>query len=202
MCDGVVNLLRHLRNLQAQYRNFYDSFGTRIAFIREKTGLTLGQLSDGAASTAKSWESGSLPRADQWEAIAARLGLSVSLVFLGSPKSKEDYDFLAKYADELPPHKSEPEIGETKQAPYGTADTLRAEARRYFDDLLSAANDDPVRLGWLLQQMREHLRRPSDWKVETLEERKRRLGLVSRSNPPGAEGQSLPTIPHGKSAQA
>lgn len=88
--------------MQAKLRNFYGDFGTRLAFIREKRGLTLGELAGGkAASTAKSWESGSVPRPDQWPAIAERLGLSVSFVFLGEPKSRSDYDFVAKFADEL-----------------------------------------------------------------------------------------------------
>lgn len=42
-----------------------------------------------------------MPRNDLWEGIAARLGVTVSLLFLGLPKSPEDYDFIAKYADEI-----------------------------------------------------------------------------------------------------
>lgn len=125
-CRKFVTTIPHL---QEQLRNFYDNFGTRIAFIRDKRGLTLGQLSEGAASTAKSWEAGSLPRPDQWEPIAKRLGLSVSLVFLGDPKTREDFDFVAKFADEigLPPKS---QAGSSKSSDYrnsGSQDSLAEE---------------------------------------------------------------------------
>lgn len=42
-----------------------------------------------------------MPRNDLWEGIASKLGVSVSLLFLGHPKTSADYDFLAKYADEI-----------------------------------------------------------------------------------------------------
>ena len=95
-----------ISQVQAENRNFYEDFAFRIRFIRKKRGVTLSQLAQGSASTAKSWESGSRPRPEDWEEIAKRLGVSVSLVFLGSPKSREDCDFVAKFADEIgkPPH--------------------------------------------------------------------------------------------------
>jgi transcriptional regulator with XRE-family HTH domain len=118
-----------------------------------------------------------------------------------SKRLRAQMEALLTESAKQPADKVSSQIEENSQAPYGSADALRAEVRRHFEERLAEANDDPVRLGWLLQQMREYLRRPSDWKVESAEERKRRLGLVRRQNPPGAEGQSLPTIPHGKSAQ-
>lgn len=86
---------------QAPLRNFYDDFGTRLAFLRAKRGIPLASLAGGKASTAKSWEQGSIPAASRWEEIAEKLGLSPSFVFLGQPRLREDYDFIAKYGDEI-----------------------------------------------------------------------------------------------------
>lgn len=63
--------------------------------------MSFGALAGGKPSTAKSWESGTTPRTNLWEGIAGRLGVSVSFLFLGQPKTPEDYDFIAKYADEI-----------------------------------------------------------------------------------------------------
>ena len=150
--------------VQALNRNFYDDFGRRILFLRHKQGLTLAALSGGSPSTANSWERGSLPRPDQWDSIAGRLGLSVSFVFLGQPKSRADYDFIARFADEIgppPPHpvekKPEPKPSEAPTrrmmlnesfqppAPALTRKQLEEQLRRILDE----AEITPGGLGYI-----------------------------------------------------
>lgn len=166
--------------MQDQIRNFYDDFGSRISFIRKKRGLTLGELSGGSSSTAKSWESGIRPRPDQWEAIAARVGLSVSFVFLGKPTSAEDYEFIAKFADEIGPQETvfqsiqkvhvsmDPEVNEAaatyRAGRAQTAEETIAKIKAFVDELIASAQNDPNRLGWILEQLRSELRMPGHWK--------------------------------------
>lgn len=165
-CDGVVNLLRPDRNVQDKTRNFYDDFGTRIRFIRHRRGLTLGALGGGKPSTAKSWELGIKPRPDEWEAVANRLNLSVSLIFLGHPVSRTDYEFLAKYADEIerPAHgQKEPMMLEESAGPLSepTRDQA-AQLRANIEKCIRFAGGDTNRLGWLLEQMRVHMLVPAE----------------------------------------
>lgn len=151
--------------MQEPNRKFYEEFASRISFIRRARNLTLAELSGGSASTAKSWEAGSLPRADQWQTVASRLGLSVSFVFLGVPKLREDFDFVAKYADEIGRPAAEPEPVAEEAGSYGTAENLRSEFRSIVERDLAAAGDDPTRLGWLLQQALLHLTPPPHWQT-------------------------------------
>lgn len=149
---------------QENNRNFYDDFGKRLAFIREKRGLTLTQLSGGSASTAKSWEDGSRPAPDKWEAVAGRLNLSVSLVFLGEPSSKEDFDFVAKFTDEIgSPVRNSTQVGESPAA-YGDEASIESRLIRHLRELIAAANGDRGRLGWIEEQVAAHLTVPAHWK--------------------------------------
>lgn len=165
---------------QELLRNFYDDFGTRIAFIRAKRGLSLAALAGGTASTAKSWEAGSRPSPDKWEAIAARVGLSSSLVMMGIPRLREDYDFVAKYQDEIgtPPSGMSTDtagpgmVMEGPPASYlpsgagGLSDSALAiteEIQKRFYAVVSAADGDPSRLGWINEQLAQHLRPPEHW---------------------------------------
>lgn len=188
---------------QEKYRKFYDDFGDRIAFIREKRGLTLGELSGGSASTAKSWEDGSRPNPDKWEAVAKRLGLSVSFVFLGKPTSREDFDFVAKFADELPEHSGRQAVEPaphypSQGAPRDATDALLSEARRRFDYIIAATREDPRRLGWVVEQMGIHLRKPDTWEEpETPEQIAKRLGLPTMGRQSEASGTAIHSTDRG-----
>lgn len=124
---------------QAILRSFYGDFGTRIAFIREKRGMGLAELGNGKASTAKSWEAGSRPKPEKWEELAVKLNLSSSFVMTGKPRLQSDYDFIAKYGDEIgPPPDAKTLRGDVffsrdnvsavheTQAPYGVPTPARA----------------------------------------------------------------------------
>ena len=185
--------------MQAKLRNFYGDFGRRISFIREKRGLTLRAMADGKPSTAKSWEGGSRPGSEHWEKIAGRVGLSVSFVFLGQPTSREDYEFVAKYADEIGSPKTEQILREESDGPVvdlGTASKIRD----HIEELIEKADGDPHRLGWLLEQLRSHVRAPAHWDEtegtslheevirEVLEEEKQEEARRAHSKPPKAQG--------------
>lgn len=216
LCEGVVNLLRRNRTLQEPNRTFFDNFASRLSFIREKRGLGLAEVSGGAASTAKSWERGTMPRPALWDEIAARLRLSVSFVFLGKPVASADYDFLAKFADEIAgasekiasrgvyPHATDADLAHVSDgAPlgYGGPNSIKAEIKRVLDDAMKAAGDDSIRLGWLLEQMRLHVVAPAKWRTgdargtiaslqldgETPEETLRRLNAEAAASGSGRQ---------------
>lgn len=100
------------------------------------------------------------------------------MVFLGKPKSREDYDFVAKFSDELGPWISTGELCE-EQTPYGAqaetgakvsapidpnASSQEAAIRAHIDELLAAAGSSPTRLGWVLEQLRMYLSIPHHWR--------------------------------------
>lgn len=64
--------------------------------------------------------------------------------------------------------------------PSGPAAELRAELRRQFESLIDHAGDDIGRLGWIREQMHQHLAEPSHWGMkerilqEMLEEQRKR----------------------------
>ena len=87
--------------MQAKISLFSADIGKRIAYFRERQGVTLSRLADGKPATAKSWEEGKAPRHDRWHGISERLGLSEIFIFHGLPRTPEDYAFVAKYAYEI-----------------------------------------------------------------------------------------------------
>ena len=60
------------------------------------------------------------------------------------------------------------EVEVPDQASYGSSKSLAAEARRHLEELLVAAQHDPRRIGWIIEQMREHLALPRNWKQPVL----------------------------------
>lgn len=179
--------------MQVANRKFYEDFGTRIRVIREKRGLSLAELSGGTASTANSWQNGSLPRADRWDEIAKRLQVSSSFLISGKPIFDEDYEFIAKYRDEIgsPPGERAGAVGENRRS-YAISEPLPvhesgrshankreisgedplSEIRAHMGLLLGAAGNDRDRLGWIAEQLRIHLRVPPHWRRSTASEGK------------------------------
>ncbi len=125
MCLKVVT---PISQLQAKLHNFFLDFATRLRFLRQKRNIALRVLGGGKASTAKSWEGGSQPAPERWDEIASLLELSPSFVFVGTPITREDYDFIAKFADEIE----------------GANEKIAAGTRRYF------TGDDHSELGNLI----------------------------------------------------
>lgn len=83
--------------MQEKFPLFSADVGNRLAFLRDKQGVTLETLGDGHPTTAQSWEQGKSPRRAKWGGIAKRLGLSESLIFMGRPDSDADYAFLVNW---------------------------------------------------------------------------------------------------------
>ena len=181
--------------MQPKYRNFYDDFGERIAFIREKRGMTLGELSGGSASTAKSWEEGSRPNPEKWEAVASRLKLSVSFVFLGEPRSAADFDFVAKFADEVGPSPYAAIVSEPQ--PAGDDSAIVSELKKEIETTMSVlkwqAGSEVAPLGWLREELRSLLGRQADGRMrehfEAAFKESERLAKERRGSAP-ASGES------------
>lgn len=55
-------------------------------------------------------------------------------------------------------------------SPYGTAPIvkIRREIRESIEALLDIAGDDVARLGWIVEQLRGHLRAPGHWESSTI----------------------------------
>jgi hypothetical protein len=121
------------------------------------------------------------------------LGLSVSFVFLGKPTNREDFDFIAKYADELPrkpglemPAEVWSELARPPEEYSGreSPNNLAAEARRVLEDALRAANNDPALLGWIVGQLRIHLASLLMITSRAVAEREKQDGSPSAAEPP------------------
>jgi len=184
---------------------------SRIAFIREKQGVTLITLGEGKASTAQSWIGGKTPRRDKWGGIAGRLGVSEMLIFMGKPESPGDYAFLRKWRNEIADYEQltgfhgsslthdVPEgvvmgreqlkgsaVEETPADVGSNAERLNRDIRAIFEGVLRIAGDDVSRLGWLVEEMRRLQRQlPEHWHVSTAEFERRLAEAVTalRANP-------------------
>jgi hypothetical protein len=152
-----------------------------------------------------------MPRRDKWQGISKRLGLSDTLIFLGKPATPEDYAFIIKHRNEIadadilvvPGNHDIARKSEAKEEPSpADADMLERKLKEHLSYIIAAARGDPVRLGWALEQMRIHLRKPDSWEEpETEEQRRRRLGLVRLQRPIVEESEPAPTALPKKSAQ-
>lgn len=56
-------------------------------------------------------------------------------------------------------------------APYGAAETLKAEIRAKVEQAIDATDGDRVKLGWLLLQISEHARPQAHWSGQTVTQR-------------------------------
>ena len=66
--------------------------------------------------------------------------------------------------DQQPASKLETVVAEDEQDHQRSDTPLETEIRSIMAELIAAANGDPTRLGWILEQMREHLTAPKHWK--------------------------------------
>lgn len=87
--------------MQAKISLFSTDVGKRIAYLRDRRGVTLDTLGEGRPTTAQSWERGKMPRRPKWQGIAQRLGLSESFIFMGRLETEADYAFIAKWRNEI-----------------------------------------------------------------------------------------------------
>lgn len=154
----------------------------RLRAAMARRGVTLQQVAKAcgvAVSTVGAWTQGkNWPQVEVQPKLARFLGSSISFLIHGI--TEEPQSALEKTDKVESPHAA-PTLEEAPQASFGgpaTPDTLRAELRRHVDYITAAAGDDPVRLGWLIQQARAHLRKPDDWaEPETPQQIAARLGL-------------------------
>lgn len=151
--------------MQQKFTLSSANIASRIAFIREKQGVTLTTLGEGKASTAQSWIGGKTPRRDKWIGIAERLGVSEMLIFMGRPAASEDYAFIRRWRNDIAD--ADDLLGASNEfredsASYGAASgrrrpelPLAEECLAYFREFLSKADGDPVRMAWILQELHD-----------------------------------------------
>lgn len=190
------------------------SFANRLAFLRDRQRVTLSELAEGKASTAKSWEEGKTPRGDKWQGIAQRLRLSEIFIFHGRPETSEDYAFIEKWRNEI--EEADEWLNDARYARRagwhvsekadGAAGHLEAIAREKLETLLRLAEGRPERLGWIIVQMDSHLSSPPNWEPHrdptenravraAIEEGRRRgfrqAGEAIKATPPEKKGEHL-----------
>lgn len=51
------------------------------------------------------------------------------------------------------------------QVTYGTPQAMEAEARGHIEKLILAAKGQPARLGWIVEQLKEHAEIPKNWRA-------------------------------------
>lgn len=107
------------------------------------------------------------------EELQRFFGISPGYLLHGEPEALDQSKIGALIQDEV-------------QAPYGATETLAEEARRHLDELLVSAGSDPRKLGWIIEQLRQHLAIPAGWQNPRL----------ARIEPKTATGQRLPNPSH------
>lgn len=139
---------------------------SRLAFLREKQGITLEKLADGRPSTAQSWMDGKQPRRDKWDGIADRLGLSEVLVFFGRPESEADYAFIEKWRNEIEESESllssyrwnGEDMTTEELEPPASARTVRAVIKaceNHLKAFIETTEGSTDKLSWLLVELRD-----------------------------------------------
>lgn len=88
----------------------------------------------------------------------------------------------------------EPKQASLEEAPvaYGEVAKLREQIRRKLDDVLAAAGEDRVRLGWILLQINEHVKPQKHWRETSTrgEAKLEQLKTEARQTKPGAHAES------------
>lgn len=124
----------------------------------DRRGLTLRQVAEGvgkSTSTAGAWtQAKNWPEVDVQPKLAALLGVPVQWLIHGIPPEMETTEEAEIYT---------PGVSEAP-AVYPTPTTPEAiEARRLFEETFRLATASGARMGWLLEQLRFHLRPPAHW---------------------------------------
>lgn len=133
--------------MQARNQNISD-FSARVEALAERCRVSLREVGPKCLgiSTAQlfAYRSGSAPLSVKaWAKLESAESASVG---------------AAETSVDAPTAVAEP------RAPYGGESDLIEEIERHHAELLLAAHNDPVRLGWIREQQQAHLSVPSHWK--------------------------------------
>jgi transcriptional regulator with XRE-family HTH domain len=150
-----------------------ENFGFRLRGLIDSKGKSVEAFADEfgiARSTAHNWLNlETPPLRKHWPALSKYFGVSESYLVHGRPESS-----------------AEPVVAED-QAPYGTPATLEAEVRRHLDAVITAARNNPARLGWIAEQLKAFVAIPAHWQSGV------RLGRIT---PQSETAQPLPNPSH------
>lgn len=141
-----------------------ELFAARLKAAMSRRGAVLRNLSEVTGkgiSTAGSWtQAKNWPEVESLEQIAAYLETSVDFLISGRPVIST----AEVKREEISPSEidSSPRSYEYP-SPSGTAGSIRERLQKEFKELLEASGDDVERLGWISEQMRQHLAEPTHW---------------------------------------
>ena len=124
------------------------NFGARLKALIENRGVTQVQFAKDCGlseATLYNWlKKKAPPHEKYWFKLATYLGVSESYLAYGTPLKTES-------------------IITEAQAPCGTETMMEKQVQEHINSLLGQARGDPARLGWLLEQLRAHVRAPEHW---------------------------------------
>jgi transcriptional regulator with XRE-family HTH domain len=160
----------------------------RAAMSREKERVTLQQIADAcgvAVSTVGAWTQGkNWPQVEVQPKLAHYLKTSIQFLIHGIPGEAE-ITYPPSMADRSPGV-----LESEAQSPYGSTEDIEHELQRALSALLKAAGGDRNKLGWISEQMREHLAIPKSWR------RRPSTAIVDRVDRPG-RGRLDPSLSQG-----
>lgn len=130
--------------------------GVTLQDVARACGVAVSTV--GAWSQAKNW-----PQVEVQPKLAKYLHSSIAFLIHGITEEPE----LPAEKTEVPQAADTPPlvVNEGPQAPYGSAEAIERDLRKHFEEVLQDARGDPVRLGWMMQQLIEHLSPPKSWAV-------------------------------------
>lgn len=133
-------------------------FGVRLRALIERKGVTQLQFAEEfglSESQLYNWlKRTEPPLAKHWPKLAEYFGVSTNYLTTGTPEKIE------------PPRTGHPESFDSKSQNSGESD-IGERARRYFEMVMAVAGTDASKLGWVYEQLKEHLSIPRSWTVKS-----------------------------------
>lgn len=93
-----------------------------------------------------------------------------------------------------------PSYGAAAPSPSGSVAVIRRAAREHFEALLASAGNDVTRMGWIHEQLAQHLQIPAGWRASAVPGGFRVDRPVHEK--PHSTHSGKPVAPHAQSAQS
>lgn len=153
--------------MEIETRNFGDRLRTLIEQKRESNrefadryGITESQLYNWLKREAP-------PLHKHWQKLATYFGCPVDHIAYGSPIIEERTGDLK--VEDAPLY---------RQKGASTVDDLYAELHALVDSAIEAAGDDPARVQWLVDHLKQTLRVPAEWLADRPRKQKPLTGVI------------------------
>jgi hypothetical protein len=142
---NITKRRNKIRTVQAQNQNTAE-FSERTNRLAEKLGVSLRDLG---------------PKLEMSTAMLFGYRSGSNLISVKAWKKLEQAEIRAGLRPEDEPFVGR--VSEEEQAPFGATDVLRRELRSILERMLTAAGDDPTRLGWLKVELEQKLAVARSW---------------------------------------